>query len=261
VENVWEDSFCFFGKKNEAERVVRMNKKEEEEEVVELEGPFELHVVIELSDEPLLQRWLLGNNTGPWVNPKLTGFCAFYGEHPIHLMLSCFLRGSVGWAISQMDIIVSSFSEAKIRILRVKLEASLGAAGVPKNVVGDQYYEVHIKVPVGSAHTWDALAAMCKPFNAHLFINNRSKSQVFAARKEAVQGGVYAIVTARRYNTAFGAAFDAFQELQAAIEKAFGVESVRKEYSFYDTNPNPDRGWLCVNDAHEHDDVIGPEEK
>jgi hypothetical protein len=199
-----------------------------------LRGPFELHIVIELADEPLLQKWLLRLDDGALVSPKLTGFCAFYGDHPIHLMLSCFLNGPVEVVEEKTQSIVDSFQEHKIRVLRVKLEASLHAEGVPLRIIGGgDYYEVHLKVKVKSLTEWDALAAMSKPFDGHLFINNRSKSK-----------GTHAIVTVRKYNTDLEAFEAGFTALDSLISKRFDIVSVRSEFSFYDTNPMLDHGWL-----------------
>lgn len=201
-----------------------------------IEGPFELHVVIEVADEPLLQRWLLGVGKGyQLINPKLTGFCAFYGEHPIHLMLSCFIASPQEY-VSTTNAVVVSIRECGIRILRVKLESNLHAKGVPRTVNGNEYYEVHIKVPITDGLVqWDALAKLCRPFDAHLFINNRSKSQ-----------GTHAIVTVRRHNTTYETSDAHFTGLVGTIASTgqFPVTSVRAEYSFYDTNTELDRGWL-----------------
>ncbi len=208
--------------------------------VHEIDGPFELHVVIDLADEPLLQKWLLQLEDKAVAGAKLTGFCAFYGNHPIHVMLSCFLSGSVQTVTAKTQEIVASFHKHNIRILRVKLEASLHAKGVPSAIAGEEaYYEVHLKIKVSSLTDWDALAAISQPFDGHLFINNRSKSK-----------GTHAIVTVRKYKDSlkeFNASCTALQD--AAWKGGFNVVSVRSEFSFYDTNPMLDQGWLFNGDS------------
>src|SRR5438445_458084 len=115
----------------------------------DVKGPFELHVVVETHHEPLLQKWILETvekQTFPLINPKLTGFCAFYGQHPIHLMSSCFLQCSIEESLITIQQIQDSMKKSGIKVLRSKIEANLHAENVPNQVAKDEYYEVHFKV-------------------------------------------------------------------------------------------------------------------
>lgn len=205
-------------------------------------GPFELHVVVHLDDEPQLQRWLLEfhkTKSSVVSNPKLTGFCAFYGDHPLHLMLSCFLVGcSAEEAFSETKSIVANIERNNIRVLRKKIESNLHADGVPATLNSShEYYEIHIKVKLddqAGLYRWEHLSGISRPYGGHLFLNNRSKSQ-----------GTHAIVTVRTYKTSLEEFEDNATRLRRDIEKdGFNVVSVRSEYSYYDTNPMLDKGWL-----------------
>ena len=209
----------------------------------DVKGPFELHVVVELGHESLLQKWILEEserNKYSLINPKLTGFCAFYGQHPIHLMLSCFVQCSAEEAVRTIHLLQNSMKKVGIKVLRAKVEANLHAENVPNEVTMDEYYEVHFKVPISNFSSWNQLAELCVPFGAHLFINNRSKTK-----------GLHAIVTVRSYNTTFNKFEQDIEALERAIWNAsFDIKSIRKEYSFYDTNLWLDKGWLFDTDPH-----------
>ncbi len=200
-----------------------------------LGGPFELHIVIVLDDEPLLQQWLMEpKNINKLVTPKLTGFCAFYGDHPVHLMLSAFFVGTVEGALARTEEIIDSFVLNQIRILRVKIESNLHASCVPSVISSEhEYYEAHIKVPVASMEKWKNLATVSLVHDGHLFLNNRSKNL-----------GMHAIVTVRSYNTTLDEFDEKISALHKTIAENFIITSTRSEYSFYDTNTTLDKGWL-----------------
>lgn len=103
-----------------------------------LGGPFEVHVVVELADEPLLQQWILQNQEDRrLLNLKVTGFLAFYGRHPLHVMATFYVSGSVESAKAATKDVVESLSGLGVRVLRVKVEANLNAENVPDSVQGN----------------------------------------------------------------------------------------------------------------------------
>lgn len=211
------------------------------EEDKQIEGPFELHIVFERDDEPLFLAFYLtdlGKRYGI-LNPKTTGFCAFYGKHPIHIMLSCYMSERTPHAaMITAKQIVEDMESANIRILRTKMEASLNSNGVPEKCSGCcRYYEEHFKVKVDSIHQWKQLDELVKPYGGHLFQNNRSKTK-----------GLYAVVTLRKYNTTATEAAIVFVKVLNLVQNTYFVVSIRGEYGFYDTNPMLDQDWMFSGD-------------
>lgn len=204
---------------------------------IHIEGPFELHIVFDPRDEPLYFQFFLSNLEKRYgiINPKTTGFCALYGKHPLHIMLSCYMREkTTQFAMATAKQIASDMMDAGIRILRTKMESSLNSSGVPDHCSGHiKYYEIHIKVQVNSMDVWNELVKLVKPYGAHLFQNNRSKAK-----------GIHAIVTMRQYNTTSISANKLFYEVSSLVEKTFAVSSIRAEYGFYDSNPMLDQDWM-----------------
>lgn len=86
---------------------------------------------------------------------------------------------------------------------------------------------------------WERLAALCKPYGGHLFLNNRSKTK-----------GTNAIVTVRKYNVS-RALFNTTALAHIIAERGFTVVSSRFEYGVYDSNQLMDAGWIFDTDPYD----------
>jgi hypothetical protein len=143
--------------------------------------------------------------------------------------------------------LVEALEGAGFECVRVKIEASPWADGVPKDDVQaeyldpEQYFEHHIKLLLPEDSDLEALTDLVAPHEAHLSWN---------ARRIVSDGRQERFVTQRCHRTGLVNAGARLKALTSALRSAgHHLLSVEREFVVHDSNTAIDDGWIAKEDA------------
>jgi hypothetical protein len=211
--------------------------------VISIDGPFEIHVTVALVEESAAALRKFCSAHG-W---KCVHILLSRGQTPSQPMLTCTKTGTIDQVLQIAEHTACTLSEAGFRPVRIKLEASPFASGVPQAdddpQMPDRYFEHHVKLVLPSGES-GTLVPIVERHRAHLSRN---------AFKQREDGHEERFVTLRNFGVGRVSAMARLDELLNALRTAhFNWVSVESEYSVYDTCLELDVGWLDMNQGKQH---------
>ncbi|MHA6760227.1 hypothetical protein [Streptacidiphilus sp. PAMC 29251] len=206
-------------------------------------GAFETHVTVHCTDDMVsrLDAW------AATVGAKVTHIVLARGRQPSQPMLTVTGAGTVEEQHRAADGLVEALDAAGFKPVRVKIEASPWADGVPQDdaqaeLLGpEQYFEHHIKLLLPVDSDLDTLADLVVPHQAHLSWN---------ARRIASDGRQERFVTQRCHQTGLVGAGARLEALIAGLRGAgHQLISLEREFVVHDSNTAIDDGWIAKEGA------------
>lgn len=194
-----------------------------------IRGGFEYHVTVcerEKKEVAALAAWAGERGV------KFTHILLARGEVRSQPMLTVRAEGTTAAVLEKAEAMVAELRSAGFDVVRVKLEASPFAEGVPATAEPGCYFEHHAKLLLPAGCDEAALAAMVMPHGAHLSRN---------ARRVREDGLGERFVTQRCGDAAVGRLDALIRDLRAAEYDVVGVE---REYVVYDDRLSVDEGWI-----------------
>jgi hypothetical protein len=191
-----------------------------------IRGVFECHVTVSGDDGAAAALAAWAGERGV----KFTHIELARGEVRSQPMLTTRGEGTEISALEDARAVACALRDEGFEVVRVKVEASPFAQGVPAVADRDRYFEHHVKLLLPPGAEESALADLVIPHGAHLSRN---------ARRIRADGRRERFVT-QRCRDAAGERLDA---LTGALT-GYDVLSVEREYVVYDDRPSIDAGWL-----------------
>ena len=208
-----------------------------EGELAAVHGDFEAHITVRVSEAGTavaLERHAAQHGM------KFTHIVLMRGRMPDQPMVTVRRSGTAPAVREWVDAVAGALSAAGFEVVRVKLEATPWAAGVPgtdeaAEVLGSRYYfEHHIKLLLPADAGLDHLAAAVTGHRAHISAN---------ARRVRADGRTERFVTQRCRAVGNRRAEAALADLLAVLAH-YHVLSVEREFVVYDSNLSADEGWI-----------------
>lgn len=188
-----------------------------------IRGDFEYHVTVAGADAARLAAWAAVRGV------KFTHIELARGDTPSQPMLTVRAEGTTASVLAEAEALAAELRGEGFGVVRVKLEASPFADGVP---TADGYFEHHIKLLLPPDVDESALADLVTPHHAHLSRN---------ARRIRDDDRSERFVTQR----CRAAAAERLQGLTEALRAAnHEILSVEREYVVHDDGPWVDSGWI-----------------
>lgn len=203
-------------------------------------GTFELHLTVAPLD-PVAQGSFVSLCDQLGVKPVLIH--APGARMALQPMTFSYLEGDIRRVAEETRGLLERLSSGGFPALRCKLEATLGARGVPETDLDaaahpGRYFEFHGKVVLGADPEVEALRLRCLALGAHL------SSNAFRTRPDALQER---FVTLRAHRVGRATALARFRALLGALRSGgYPAGHLLHEYSVLDTNSLLDHGWLAL---------------
>lgn len=191
-----------------------------------IRGAFEYHVTVSGDDAAAAALAAWAGEHGM----KFTHIELARGEVRSQPMLTVRGEGSEESVLGEARATARTLREEGFEVVRVKLEASPFAQGVPAAADGDRYFEHHVKLLLAPGTDESVLADRVIPHGAHLSRN---------ARRTRDDGRSERFVTQRCRD----AAPERLEALTAAL-RSYAILSVEREYVVHDDQPSIDAGWI-----------------
>lgn len=217
----------------------------DESKVPDLEGIFEVHLIVRPEDEVglftfCMDKEMVSLTNTLYFNVKPTCALSFYGNFPKQPMLTFWFHGNSRTAVLEAKKVAITMMKRGMVVGRLKVEAMANEKTIKAlEHTSNNYFEFHFKVNILNMDEWEKLRNICLPFGSHLFFNPYSKT-----------GTMQPVVTLRRYDVNFATA-DADNEMLMKKISLSGFqppEKIQKEYSIIDSDVNYDKGWLFKDD-------------
>lgn len=192
-----------------------------------IRGEFEYHVTVPGPDAAALAAWAAERGV------KFTHIVLARGEVRSQPMLTVRSEGTTVSVRAAAEAMADELQERGFDVVRLKLEASPFAEGVPVAAGPGCYFEHHVKLLLPPDADESALAALVIPHGAHLSRN---------ARRIRDDGHHERFVTQRCLDDAAARLAALTQTLRAAHHRILSTE---REYVVYDDRPSVDSGWIA----------------
>ncbi len=198
---------------------------------MEINGLFEIHIIVSECDQSKLFAFVLNNRDKDLIRLRPTCAYSLYGDHPIQCMMTFWLRGNESFVRNKVNTLNDTL-KTSFNILRIKIESLAHNSNVNDECENENYFEYHFKVNIESTEEWNKTAKIILPYGGHLFYNPYNKN-------------INPIVTIRRY-TSLSDLDNVYQKVAKLLkDNSLKVEdTVEKEYSIYDSNVFLDKNWL-----------------
>jgi hypothetical protein len=204
-------------------------------------GPFEAHVTVDCEAEAQFAR------LDAWAaraGLKLTHIVLARGRTPSQPMLTLRGRGALGEQLAEARCVTDALAQDGFTVLRVKLEVSPWAEGVPPgddtearlHAAAGRYFEHHVCLLLEPGSDLAVLAQLVTPHRAHLSWN---------ARRIGADGLERRFVTQRCHGVGRGTAGARLDALLAALRQAgHRWAEVEREFVVHDSDAGVDDGWI-----------------
>lgn len=202
-------------------------------------GDFEIHVTVAAAtpaEHAALSAWADARGV------KFSHIVLARGVMASQPMLTARTAGTLGSVSRAADMLVAGLGEADFDVVRMKIEASPHADGVPATAVeadalpAEFYFEHHVKLVLEPGADEAALVALAVAHDAHVSRN---------ARRSRSDGCVERFVTQRCRLVGRDEAGERLGLLTAALADAgLEIASVEREYVVHDSAPAVDAGWI-----------------
>ncbi|MDH6130811.1 hypothetical protein P3T37_000178 [Kitasatospora sp. MAA4] len=203
-------------------------------------GAFETHVTVRCDEAALarLDRWAAA------ANMKITHIMLARGRTPSQPMLTSTANGVFAEQLGSARAMTGVLEAAGFEPVRVKIEASPWADGVPQDdaeavrLGPGRYFEHHLKVLLDSDTDLVALADLVTDHRAHLSWN---------ARRAVGDGERHErFITQRCHAAGLESAGRQLDSLLGTVRAAgHDVVSVEREFVVYDSDITIDDGWIA----------------
>ncbi|SEK59763.1 hypothetical protein [Streptacidiphilus jiangxiensis] len=212
-------------------------------------GPFEAHVTVGCEAEAehaRLDAWAAR------AGLKLTHIVLARGRTPSQPMLTLRGRGALDEQLAAVRSVTAALEEDGFTVLRVKLEVSARADGVPVlddvdarlHMAAGRYFEHHVCLLLEPGADLGSLAELVTPHRAHLSWN---------ARRIGADGLERRFVTQRCHGVGRGTAGARLDALLVSLRQAgHRWAEVEREFVVHDSDAGVDAGW--IDDADEGDE-------
>jgi hypothetical protein len=193
-----------------------------------IRGDFEYHVTVsdDAAAAAALAVWARARDV------KFTHIVLARGEMPSQPMLTVRVAGTIVSVLEEASLLAGGLRGSGFDVVRVKLEASPFAEGVPSTAEDGCYFEHHIKLLLPPDADESALVDVVTPHGAHLSRN---------VRRIREDGNSERFVTQRCHAAAVDRLGALTEDLRAAL---YNILSVEREYVVYDDRPSVDAGWI-----------------
>lgn len=212
------------------------------------QGFFEAHITLkntlDLQNTEKFEKFCINNSIKP-IFIELER-----GNTPKQIMTSSLHEGNFEQIKEDVKNLAAKMEDQNYEVIRLKIEAHPNNTGIPSttsDILENQkanYFEAHYKILLPFSSSSDSkqeLISLCENYQAHLSKN------AFKKREDNFEER---FVTQRIYKVGKKEAYQSFDKLQNALEKAnYQIDKKIVEYCVFDTNESVDDNWLTLQEA------------